>query len=173
MEVVMGFVAWRCDEGGSGVMRCAMMLMAWIWWPVTSGWKLARYGEDKKCGLGDGENLDKMKEKDDSCIFISPMYEEDFNAGNQGVSKCSTISDNLQQHDTQPTLNNQPTLEPIIPPKVVNAEENNNNQAKDAEFKAYEFINLFALLGMKVAESFLCNIDTSNMHTFYQRHRSD
>nr|GEV22260.1 pentatricopeptide repeat-containing protein [Tanacetum cinerariifolium] len=43
MEVVMVFVAWRGDEGGSGVMRCAMMLMAWIWWPAASSRKLAGY----------------------------------------------------------------------------------------------------------------------------------
>ncbi|GJV09445.1 retrovirus-related pol polyprotein from transposon TNT 1-94 [Tanacetum coccineum] len=113
----------------------------------------------------DGENLDKMKEKRDPCIFFgvelriqdhssepssskmvpnvvplvdktntspqelellfSPMYEEYFNAGNQIVSNSSGISDNLQQQDTQPTLNVQTTLEPIIPPKNFNAKENN------------------------------------------------
>ncbi|GKB13075.1 hypothetical protein Tco_0846998 [Tanacetum coccineum] len=46
--------------------------------------------------------------------------------------KVRALSDNLQQHDTQPTLNVQPTTELIIPPTNVNAEENNNHQAEDA-----------------------------------------
>ncbi|GJU32191.1 hypothetical protein Tco_1175780 [Tanacetum coccineum] len=51
------------------------------------------------------------------------------------------LSDNLQQKDTQPTLNVQPTLELIIPPIDVNAKENNTDEAEDEEFEAYEFIN--------------------------------
>ncbi|GJR55144.1 hypothetical protein Tco_1405665 [Tanacetum coccineum] len=57
-------------------------------------------------------------------LLFSPMYEKYFNAGNLSVSKPSTLSDNLQQHDTQPTTNIHPTLESIIPPTNVNAEEN-------------------------------------------------
>ncbi|GKC21966.1 disease resistance response protein 206-like protein [Tanacetum coccineum] len=97
-------------------------------------------------------------------LLFSPMYEEYFTAGNQSVSKCFALSDNSLQQDTQPTLNVQPTLEPIIkgawlamfptypliipmipriPSTNVNVEENNIDQAKDAQFKAYEFINPF------------------------------
>ncbi|GKD46695.1 retrovirus-related pol polyprotein from transposon TNT 1-94 [Tanacetum coccineum] len=75
--------------------------------------------------------------------------------------------------NTHPTLNVQPTLEPIIPPINVNAEENNTEQAVDVQFKAYEFINPFAPPGTKTAESSLCSVDTLNMHTFYQRYRAD
>ncbi|GJX65819.1 hypothetical protein Tco_0300162 [Tanacetum coccineum] len=106
-------------------------------------------------------------------LLFSPLYEELFNAGNQSVSKSSALYDNLQQHDTQLTLNVQPTLEPIIQPTNVNAEENNNHQAEDAQFEAYEFINLFCTPLKEVAESSLRNIDTSNMHTFYQRQHSE
>ncbi|GKB64305.1 hypothetical protein Tco_0920491, partial [Tanacetum coccineum] len=56
-------------------------------------------------------------------LLFSPMYEEYFNAGNPSLSKSSTLSDNLQQHDTQSTTNIHPTLELIIPPTNVNAEE--------------------------------------------------
>ncbi|GKG37722.1 hypothetical protein Tco_0456945, partial [Tanacetum coccineum] len=69
------------------------------------------------------------------------MYKEYIIAGNQSVSKPSALSDNFQQQDTQPTLNVQATLELIIPPTNVNAEENNIDQAADAQFEAYEFIN--------------------------------
>ncbi|GKE61066.1 hypothetical protein Tco_1511433, partial [Tanacetum coccineum] len=51
-------------------------------------------------------------------LLFSPMYEEYFNAGNPSVSKSSALSDNLQQHDTQPTTNIHPTSEPINPPTM-------------------------------------------------------
>ncbi|GKD63181.1 hypothetical protein Tco_1305289 [Tanacetum coccineum] len=112
-------------------------------------------------------SLQKLK------LLFSPMYEEYFNGGNQHVSKSSALSDNLQQQDTQPKLNVQPTSELIILLTNVNAEENNNNQEEDAQFKAYEFINPFALPGTEAVESSLRNIDTSNMHTFYQSHHPE
>ncbi|GJV96781.1 hypothetical protein Tco_1548358 [Tanacetum coccineum] len=98
------------------------------------------------------------------------MYEEYFNAGNQSVSNYSALSDNLQQQYTLPTLTVQPTLEPIIPPTNINVEENNNDQAKDAQFEANEFINPFAPPRTEAVESSSCYVDTLNMHTFYQRH---
>ncbi|GJV18612.1 retrovirus-related pol polyprotein from transposon TNT 1-94 [Tanacetum coccineum] len=97
-------------------------------------------------------------------LLFSPMYKEYFNKGNKSVSKSSALSDNLQNQDTQPTLDVQPTL------IDVNAEEINNDQAENAPFKAYDFINPFAPSGTKAVESSSRNIDISNMHTFYQRH---
>nr|GEV52503.1 hypothetical protein [Tanacetum cinerariifolium] len=43
----------------------------------------------------------------------------------------------------------------------------------DARFKPYEFINPFCTPVQEVPESSSRNVDTSNMHTFYQRHCSD
>ncbi|GJY00302.1 retrovirus-related pol polyprotein from transposon TNT 1-94 [Tanacetum coccineum] len=51
--------------------------------------------------------------------------------------------------------------------------ENNNDPAENASFQAYEFINPFDPPGPEVVESSSCNVDTSHMHTFYQRHRFD
>nr|GEY22880.1 hypothetical protein [Tanacetum cinerariifolium] len=68
-------------------------------------------------------------------------------------------------------MNVQPTLEPIIPPADVNAKEMNTDQAKNVLFKEYELINPFTPPGIKAAECSSCNVDMSNMHTFYQRHR--
>nr|GEV19191.1 retrovirus-related Pol polyprotein from transposon TNT 1-94 [Tanacetum cinerariifolium] len=64
-----------------------------------------------------------------------------------------SLSDNSIQQDTQPTLNVQPILEPIIPPTNVNAEANKNDQTENAQFKAYKYINPFAPLGPKDGES--------------------
>ncbi|GJS63045.1 retrotransposon protein, putative, unclassified [Tanacetum coccineum] len=100
------------------------------------------------------------------------MYKEYFNVGNQSLSKSSALSNNLQQQDTQPTLNVQTTLELIIPPTNVNVEDNNTNQAEDAQFEAYIFINPFTPPRTEAVEASSQNVDTSNMHTFYQRHRS-
>ncbi|GKB76563.1 retrovirus-related pol polyprotein from transposon TNT 1-94 [Tanacetum coccineum] len=106
-------------------------------------------------------------------LLFSPLFEEYITTGTQSVSKSSALSVNLQQHDTQPTLNVHPIIESIISPTNVNVGENNNNQAENAPFEAYEFINPFAPPGPEVAKSSSCNVDTSNMHTFYQRHHSN
>ncbi|GJY16579.1 retrovirus-related pol polyprotein from transposon TNT 1-94 [Tanacetum coccineum] len=85
----------------------------------------------------------------ESDLLSSPMCEEYFTARNQSVQKPTT-----------PTTN-------------VNGEETNNDQAADAQFKPYEFINPFYTLVEEVDESSSRNIDNSNMHTFYQRRHSN
>ncbi|GJV74775.1 retrovirus-related pol polyprotein from transposon TNT 1-94 [Tanacetum coccineum] len=104
---------------------------------------------------------------------LLPLFEEYFTAYNQSVLKPSALSDNSKQQDTHPTLNSQTTIEPTTTTTNVNAEENNINQAEDAQFEPYEFINPLCTPVQEVAESSSCNVDTSNMRTFYQRHRSD
>nr|GEW43283.1 copia protein [Tanacetum cinerariifolium] len=94
----------------------------------------------------DGENLDKMKEKGDPCIFVG--YSTTSN-----VSKSPALSDNSTQQDTQPTVNVQPTTEPITLTTNVNAEENHTNQVADAQFVPYEFYNPFCTPVQEVAES--------------------
>ncbi|GJS72315.1 hypothetical protein Tco_0705156 [Tanacetum coccineum] len=86
-------------------------------------------------------------------LLFNPMYKEYFTAGNQSVSNSFTLCDNLQQYDTQPTLDVQPTSKPIIIPININAEENNTDQATNAQFEAYEFINPFYKPVQEVHES--------------------
>ncbi|GJT39323.1 retrovirus-related pol polyprotein from transposon TNT 1-94 [Tanacetum coccineum] len=88
-------------------------------------------------------------------------------------AKSSALSDNSQQQDTKPTLNIPPIIEPITPTTNVYVEENNTDQAKYARFQPYEFINPLCTPVQEVPESSSRNFDTSNMHTFYQRHRSN
>nr|GFA68543.1 uncharacterized mitochondrial protein AtMg00810-like [Tanacetum cinerariifolium] len=59
------------------------------------------------------------------------------------------------------------------PPTNVDAHETNTDQAEDAQFEPCEFINPLCTPIQEVAEYFSRNINISNMHTFYQRHRSD
>ncbi|GKC01293.1 hypothetical protein Tco_0987429 [Tanacetum coccineum] len=106
-------------------------------------------------------------------LLFGPLYDEFFTTRTSFVNKPSSPTENYTQQDTQPTTNIHPTTEPITPTTTGHAEENNDNQAKDAHFQPYEFINPFASPGPEAAESSSRNIDNSNMHIFYQRHRSD
>ncbi|GKE43194.1 retrovirus-related pol polyprotein from transposon TNT 1-94 [Tanacetum coccineum] len=164
----------------------------------------------------DGENLDKMKEKGDSCILVGyftqskgyrvynkrtrlivesihikfdeiketnttapsqqeldllfgPLYDEFFTAGTSSVNKSSSPTNNSKQQDTPPTMNIQSSIEPTTSTNV-NAKENNDNQALDTHVQQDEFINPPGIPIREVDESSSCNIDNSNMHTFYQPH---
>nr|GEU73097.1 hypothetical protein [Tanacetum cinerariifolium] len=89
------------------------------------------------------------------------------------MSKSSALFDNSKQQDTQPTLNVQHTIEPTTPTTNVNIKETNTDQAADAQFQPYEFFNPFCTPVQEVDGSSSRIIDNSNMHMFYQRHRSD
>ncbi|GKA60144.1 retrovirus-related pol polyprotein from transposon TNT 1-94 [Tanacetum coccineum] len=102
-----------------------------------------------------------------------PLFEEYFTAGNQSVSKSSSLSDNSIQQDTQPIANIQSTTEPITQTTNVNAEENNNDQAAHAQIDKNKFYNIFDTPVRKEAESSTRNVDNSVMQTFYQRHQSE
>ncbi|GJT85964.1 retrovirus-related pol polyprotein from transposon TNT 1-94 [Tanacetum coccineum] len=79
-------------------------------------------------------------------FLFSPLFEEYFTAGNQ---------------------------KPITPTINVNAKENNNDQAADAQIDENEFYNIFSTPIHEEAESSSCNVDNLNMHTFYQHHQSE
>ncbi|GJX08332.1 hypothetical protein Tco_0196264 [Tanacetum coccineum] len=68
-------------------------------------------------------------------------------------------------------MNIQSSTEPTTPTPTVHAEENNDNQAEDAHFQPYEFVNLFCTPVKELVESSSRKVDNSNMHTFYQPHQ--
>ncbi|GJY00203.1 hypothetical protein Tco_0357221 [Tanacetum coccineum] len=105
-------------------------------------------------------------------LYFGAFYDEFFIAGTSSVNNSSSPTDNSKQQDTPPTMNIQSSTEPTTP-KNVNAEENNDNQAEDAQFQQDEFINPFCTSIREIAESSSRNIDNSNMHTFYQLHDSE
>ncbi|GKD39214.1 retrovirus-related pol polyprotein from transposon TNT 1-94, partial [Tanacetum coccineum] len=198
--------------------------------------------------LRDGENLDKMKEKGDACIFVgystqsrayrvynkrtrvivktihvnfhelpqmapdyvtktvttsneldllfSPMFDELLNETTQVMSKSSavTTADAPNQHHQQqttpststtvaadtPPLNIQTTPETIsqVPTQVptVTATENINQvetNKENAHVEEDEFINIFSTPIQEQGETSSRHVDSSNMHTFYQRHPSE
>ncbi|GJU42770.1 retrovirus-related pol polyprotein from transposon TNT 1-94 [Tanacetum coccineum] len=106
-------------------------------------------------------------------LLFVPLYDEFFNTGTSRVNKSSSPTDNSAQQDTPPTTNIHPTTEPTTPTTTVHVEENNDNQAEDAHFEPYEFVNPFCTPVHKLAESSSRNVDNSNMHTFYQPHQSE
>nr|GFA56335.1 integrase, catalytic region, zinc finger, CCHC-type, peptidase aspartic, catalytic [Tanacetum cinerariifolium] len=76
-------------------------------------------------------------------LLFGPLYDEFFTAGIPSVNKSSSPTDNSTPQDTPPTTNIQSTTDPKTPTINVNAEENNDNQAADTQFKQDEFINPF------------------------------
>ncbi|GKB54034.1 hypothetical protein Tco_0904787, partial [Tanacetum coccineum] len=81
-------------------------------------------------------------------LLFGPLYDEFFNAGTSSVNKSSSPIDNFKQQDTPPTTNIQSSTE-LTTLKNVNAEENNDNQAADAQFQQDEFVNPFCTIGIK------------------------
>nr|GEU93805.1 hypothetical protein [Tanacetum cinerariifolium] len=183
----------------------------------------------------DGENLDKMKEKGDACIFVgwrqitsvltpyhnvkerhlnmtvcpgpqsqenvpkaagtvttlneldflfSPMFDELRNGSSQVVSKSFAVTttdapNQCQQQHTTP-LNTQTTPEPTCqdPTQALTVTSTENiNQAEtiteNVQVEDHEFINIFCTPIQERGEPSSHHVDSSNMHTFYQRHPSE
>nr|GEV18752.1 copia protein [Tanacetum cinerariifolium] len=191
----------------------------------------------------DGENLDKIKEKGDACIFVgystksrayrvfnkrtrvivesirvnfdelphmasdhassdpvpqsetlttsneldllfSLMFDKLLNGPTQVVSKSFAVTtadapNKCQQQHTTP-LNTQTTPEPTcqVPTQALTVTSNENiNQAEtiieNAQGEDDEFINIFCTSVQDRGETSSCYVNSSNMHTFYQRHPSE
>ncbi|GJS25278.1 hypothetical protein Tco_0453910 [Tanacetum coccineum] len=86
-------------------------------------------------------------------LLFGPLYDEFFNTGTSSVNKSSSPTDNSIQQDTPPTMNIHPTTESTTPTTTVHAEENNDNQAEDAHFEPYEFVNPFCTPVQELAEN--------------------
>ncbi|GKD65709.1 gag-pol polyprotein, partial [Tanacetum coccineum] len=129
-------------------------------------------------------------------LLFSPMFDELLNGTTQVVSKSSTVTtadapnQRQKQHTTPststtvaadtPPLNIQTTPEttsqaPTQAPTVTVNE--NINQAKTnkeyAQVEEDEFINIFSTLVQERGETSSRHVNSSNMHTFYQRHPSE
>nr|GFA35434.1 copia protein [Tanacetum cinerariifolium] len=160
----------------------------------------------------DGENLDKMKEKGDECIFVGystqlrayrvfnkrtkvimESIHVNFNElpqmaldqissdpAPEFVSKSSAVSaadaPNQRQQYTTP-LNNHTTPAsicqvPSLAPTVSSSENINQAEtyAENDQVADDEFINIFCTPVQDQGETSSRHVDSSNMHTFYQRY---
>nr|GFB94910.1 hypothetical protein [Tanacetum cinerariifolium] len=117
-------------------------------------------------------------------LLFSPMFDELLNGSAQVVSKSSAVTtvdapNQRQQQNTTP-LNTQTTPEPTcqVPTQAQTVTSTENiNQAKiiaeNAQVADDEFINIFCTPVQDRGETSSRHVDSSNMHTFYQRHPSE
>nr|GFC95152.1 hypothetical protein [Tanacetum cinerariifolium] len=140
------------------------------------------------------ENLDKMKEKGDECIFVGySTQSRAYIVYNQRtrvimesihvVSKSSAVSaadaPNQRQQSSAP-LNNHTTPVPTcqnlpITTTVISSENINQAEphAANDEVADDEFINIFSTPVQDQGETSSHHVDSSNMHTFYQCYPSE
>nr|GEZ45158.1 uncharacterized mitochondrial protein AtMg00810-like [Tanacetum cinerariifolium] len=116
-------------------------------------------------------------------LLFSPMFDDLLNGSSKVVSKSSDVSaadvPNQRQNNTTP-LNNHTTPAPTcqistLAPTVSSFE--NINQAEtyteNDQVADDEFINIFSTLIQDQGETSSHHVDSSNMHTFYQRYPSE
>nr|GEW48997.1 uncharacterized mitochondrial protein AtMg00810-like [Tanacetum cinerariifolium] len=116
-------------------------------------------------------------------LLFSPMFDELLNGSSKVVSKSSAVSaadaPNQCQHHTSP-LNNHttpiPTCQvPTQAPTVTSSENINQAEtyAENYQVADDEFINIFCSPVQDQGETSSHHVDSSNMHTFYQRYPSE
>nr|GFA09112.1 retrovirus-related Pol polyprotein from transposon TNT 1-94 [Tanacetum cinerariifolium] len=126
------------------------------------------------------ENLDKMKEKGDACIFVgystqSRAYKV-FNKRTRVIVETIHVNfDELPQMASDHVSSDPAPEFPTQLPTVASTE--NMNQAKMVEEYAHvendEFINIFCTPVQDRGETSSRHVDSLNMHTFYQHHPSE
>nr|GEY16752.1 hypothetical protein [Tanacetum cinerariifolium] len=116
-------------------------------------------------------------------LLFSLMFDELLNGSSKVVSKSSAVSatdaPNQRQHHTTP-LNNHtthaPTCQvPTLAPTVTSFENINQVEAyvENDQVADDEFINIFCTSVQDQGETSSRHVDSSNMHTFYQRYPSE
>ncbi|GJU73548.1 retrovirus-related pol polyprotein from transposon TNT 1-94 [Tanacetum coccineum] len=107
----------------------------------------------------DGENLDKMKEKGDACIFV----------GYSTQSKAYRVFNKRTRMIVETIHVNFDELPQMASDHVSSDPETNT---ENAQFDDDEFINIFSTPVQEQGETSSRHVDSSNMHTFYQHHPS-
>nr|GEZ11247.1 Gag-Pol polyprotein [Tanacetum cinerariifolium] len=115
-------------------------------------------------------------------LLFSLMFDELINGSSKVVSKsfavCSADAPNQRQHHTTP-MNNHTTPAstcqvPTLVPTVSSSRNINQAEtyAKNDQVTDDEFINIFCTPVQDQGETSSRDVDSSNMHTFYQRYPS-
>nr|GFC28079.1 integrase, catalytic region, zinc finger, CCHC-type, peptidase aspartic, catalytic [Tanacetum cinerariifolium] len=116
-------------------------------------------------------------------LLFSPMFDELLNGSTKVVSKSSAVSaadaPNQRQQPSVP-LNNHTTPahtcpNPPISTSVISSENITQAEphAENDEVADDEFINIFSTLVEDQGETSLRHVNSSNIHTFYQRYPSE
>nr|GEZ34466.1 hypothetical protein [Tanacetum cinerariifolium] len=116
-------------------------------------------------------------------MLFSPMFDELLNGSSKVVSKSSAVSafDAPNQHQQLTTpLNNHTTpastcQTPPIATTVISSENINQAEphAENDQVADDEFINIFSTPIQDQGETSSRHVDSSNMHTFFQRYPSE
>nr|GFA54216.1 retrovirus-related Pol polyprotein from transposon TNT 1-94 [Tanacetum cinerariifolium]GFB21182.1 retrovirus-related Pol polyprotein from transposon TNT 1-94 [Tanacetum cinerariifolium] len=116
-------------------------------------------------------------------LLFSPMFDELLNGPSQVVSMSFAVSatdESIQRQQQQTTPLNIHTTPapscqiPTIAPTVISSENINQADlnAKNDQVADDEFINIFSTPVREQGETSSRHVDSSNMHTFYQRYPS-
>nr|GFC65675.1 hypothetical protein [Tanacetum cinerariifolium] len=116
-------------------------------------------------------------------LLFSPMFNELLNGSSKVVSKSSAVAaadaPNQRQQPTTPMNNHTtpvPTCQnPPITTSVISSENLNHAEphAENDQVADDEFINIFSTPVQDQRETLSRHVDSSNMHTFYQRYPSE
>nr|GFB89723.1 hypothetical protein [Tanacetum cinerariifolium] len=116
-------------------------------------------------------------------LLFSPMFDELLNGSSKVVSKSSAVSaadaPNQRQQLTTPLTNHTtpaPTRQvPTLALTVISSENINQAEthAENDQVVDDEFINIFSTPVQDQGEMSSRHVDSSNMHTFYQRYPSE
>nr|GEU45263.1 retrotransposon protein, putative, unclassified [Tanacetum cinerariifolium] len=125
------------------------------------------------------ESLEKEIDelKSDKAEFLN-MYDIILQECSSGVNNSSSPTENSAQKDTQPSTNIHLTSETTTL-TIVNAEENNDNQAEDTLFQQDEFINPFSKgyaqeegIDFKVSFALVARLETVQIFVAFAAHKS-
>nr|GFB95487.1 hypothetical protein [Tanacetum cinerariifolium] len=116
-------------------------------------------------------------------LLFSSMFDELLNGSSKVVSQSSAVSaaddPNQRQHNTTPLhihTTPAPTCQiPTLAPTVISSENINQAEtyAENDQVADDEFINIFSSPVQAQGETSSRHVDSSNMHTFYQRYPSE
>nr|GFB03375.1 uncharacterized mitochondrial protein AtMg00810-like [Tanacetum cinerariifolium] len=137
----------------------------------------------RKCqeNVSHGDKTDTTSNELD--LLFSTMFDELFNGSSKVVSKSFAVSDaDAPYQRQQPTtpLNNPSTPAPTCQyPSIASSVTSNENinqaepHAENDQVAVDEFINIFSTPVQDQGETSSRHVDSSNMHTFYQRYPSE
>nr|GEZ63927.1 integrase, catalytic region, zinc finger, CCHC-type, peptidase aspartic, catalytic [Tanacetum cinerariifolium] len=116
-------------------------------------------------------------------FLFSPMFDELLNGPSQVVSKyfaVPTVDECIQRQQLTTPLNNHTTPDQSCQVQSHESTVTSNENINQAELNAEndqvaddEFINIFSAPVQDQGETSLRHVDSSNMHTFYQRYPSE
>nr|GEW02445.1 ribonuclease H-like domain-containing protein [Tanacetum cinerariifolium] len=119
--------------------------------------------------LKDGKNVDKMKEKGDACIFVG--YSTQSRAYRVFNTRTKVIMESIHVNfDELPHMASDHVSSDPAPECQRMALEHDKTYAENDQVADDEFINIFCTRVQDRGETSSRHVDSSNMHTFYQRY---